>query len=921
VNPVAPPSGRLWRQVAGALALLLLVAGNCFGVTVRDSGSELPVAGEYSYLEDPTASLGYEQIIRKREEFAPLRHGDAPDLGYSRSAFWMRVPLEVPGPLNDDWLLELPFPALDDVDVYLRAEGTGALVARYSAGDLHPFHSRPVDDANFVFPLPIREGGRFELFIRYQTEGSLTTGAYLWPERLFDGHSRTRYNLTSAFMGLLAGLLAYNLLLFVSLRDPTYLLYVLFTAALGAAQGAWNGFFFQYLWPDSPAWANVAGLVGFNATGLFGALFSRSFLSSRTHAPLLDRAILGCTAVFVLLLIGVRWLPYPILAMVTSATGLVFAVIAVIGGARCLLSGLISASYFLLAWLLLLAGTALLVANNIGLVPSNFFTSHALQIGSALEVLLLSFALGERVHAVRSQKEAAEAANRAKDDFLATVSHEIRTPLTVLLGNVGLLLSSQLQPQQAILARSAKRSGEQLLSLLNDLIDLSRIASGQLRLEAVPFSPGALVHEVAELVEAPARDKGLSLKVRIGFKRFYVLGDARRVRQVLLNLVFNAIKFTDRGEVSIEATIIEQIAGRVTLRLAVNDTGIGIRPVDQQRLFVPFSQVEGTQTRRGSGLGLAISRRLVEAMGGCIRLFSRPGQGSRFWFDLDLMLVHEHPEERRPLDHALPSLHLLLVDDVEESRTVLAAQLKQAGHSVTTAAGGQEALEALDRHFFDVVLMDLHMPEVDGFEAVRRLRMRPEGAAIPVFALTADVNSRTESACTKAGMLGVIGKPLHMDEFNAKLLTLFGESGHRPIIATEEEEEPAQERAQRLVNRRLLADRLELLGAAGLARVISVFGNVADERVATILKAAREGDAATCARVAHVLRGSAGAVGLEDLLELSSSIEHAALENPSQMARLAEELPELMRRSQEALLSWCRAKGVGGAPVETRTAD
>lgn len=381
-------------------------------------GSQGPIllGPQYRMLEDPVGKLDLAAVMAS-VDFVPLGLGADPNLGYSRSSWWFKTSLDA-GP-GGRRLLELPFPTLDDVQVYLVARDTGEVIVEYAVGDRKPFAERPYRNRHFVFPLDVPAGVPVDLYLRVKTAGSMTVGSLLWMPEPFVLASRHGYLAMGLYFGILGALFAYNGLLYLSLRDNVYLWYVLFVSAMALGQGSWNGLFFEYLWPNWPAWGNLAAVVGFDLTGLFGALFSRAFLASRVYSPWIDRVMLLCAGVFAALAFGAPWWPYQFHAVATSLTGMIFPVVAVIAGVRCLQRGQRSARFFLLAWTLLLAGTALLAARNLGWVPTNFLTRNGMQIASALEMLLLSFALAERITELRRDKEAAEEETlRARQDMV-----------------------------------------------------------------------------------------------------------------------------------------------------------------------------------------------------------------------------------------------------------------------------------------------------------------------------------------------------------------------------------------------------------------------------------------------------------------------------------------------------------------------
>jgi signal transduction histidine kinase len=393
-----------------------------------------------------------------------------------------------------------------------------------------------------------------------------------------------------------------------------------------------------------------------------------------------------------------------------------------------------------LGWLVLAAGGAALLA------------------GIGVAARLASRHRGEEARRDRSQAEAlARAAEqeRRRTDMLATVSHELRAPLTGLLGYTDLLAKAELPATARSWVEQQRRAGQALLALIGDVLDVARLDAGAVELEEADVEIGQLLEDCAGLMRSVAQQKGLGLRVRLdpGLPR-WMRGDPLRLRQVATNLISNAIKFTERGEITVSA--------RLTVRperveVTVSDTGIGIAPEALPRIFDRFRQESATTARRfgGSGLGLAICRRLVEAMGGAIGAESEPGSGSRFTF-----WVPFRPGAAPAATPRAAALRILVAEDVAASRLLLTAVLERAGHQVTAAEDGPAALAALHGATFDMAVLDLHMPGLDGFGVAAALRTMPgDQGRMPLIALTAEQPEEVEAACRDAGFDAVLRKP------------------------------------------------------------------------------------------------------------------------------------------------------------------
>jgi diguanylate cyclase (GGDEF)-like protein len=384
-----------WLGQAGAAsAAIRLVPGT----------ASLPLAGQVLVLEDSTGAMSFADARRRAADFRQVpESGDrAVNFGYTSSAWWLRLDFEAAPAGSREWLLEVAFPTLDSVEYF----GPGG--EHLSAGDRLPFALRPLAHRNFVFPVHLGESGAGSVWLRIESEGTVTVPLHLWQAAAFWRESQTAYAVLSIYFGMLLALALYNLLLWFSLRDRNYLTYVLFVAGMALGQLSLNGLGNEFLWPAWPTWGHLAFVIGFAAAGLFGALFTRGFLETRRNLPRLDGAVIGLAAMFALSMVMALAAPYRLAAILTSLTGITFSVVAVLAGLRCWRAGHPGAPTFLLAWTVLLIGVAVVALRNLALLPTNFLSFYALQIGSALEMLLLSFALADRINGLRREKDLAQ---------------------------------------------------------------------------------------------------------------------------------------------------------------------------------------------------------------------------------------------------------------------------------------------------------------------------------------------------------------------------------------------------------------------------------------------------------------------------------------------------------------------------------
>jgi CheY-like chemotaxis protein len=377
-----------------------------------------------------------------------------------------------------------------------------------------------------------------------------------------------------------------------------------------------------------------------------------------------------------------------------------------------------------------------------------------------------------RMEIAEQRRHIAEQASAAKSQFLATLSHEIRTPMTGVIGMAELLLSTSLSATQREYAEAMQRSGAMLLKLLNDALDMARIEAGKLHLELAPFDPRALVFDVLRLQQSAAQLKGLSIAVDIGDDMPQaLLGDALRIKQVLFNLANNALKFTAHGSVTVHMTWRDD-----ELRFEVIDTGPGIPESSRERLFRRFEQEDGPHRQAGSGLGLAICRELVSLMGGMLTLESEIGRGSTFIVQLPLVIAdeimpHAAVVPAQPVDHALD---VLLVEDNETVAATICGMLEQQGHRVRCARNALSALTELTQGHCDVILLDLDLPGIDGYQVANLIRQgEVTKQHMPIIAVTARTGSDDELRSREAGMDGFLRKPLTGAQLSAALNEVF----------------------------------------------------------------------------------------------------------------------------------------------------
>jgi two-component system, sensor histidine kinase LadS len=816
-------SNTVWAQTTASAA-----------IGIHQQFTERKIGRDIAVFEDTRAQFTFEQVRTPEiaTKFVPSS-SNSPSFGYTHSAYWARFSLNHDQPAGDtnprDALILLLAYAQTDVAELRCTNAAGTTVVQQRAGDHVPRAEWPSSYREPAFKIT---PDATDCWLRVQSTASMQFPLTLYSDAAFVNKHLTDNSLQSLYFGALLVMLIYNGVIAVFTRSLAYTSYSAFLLIYGLFQCAFGGLGFALLWPNATGNADVLLPTLAALGGLSSLLFASELLDLRKSAPrwfLSSRIVSG---LFIVTLVLSLFLPYSMALMLLFSVIPFWVVVLLGSGASLSWRGVRVAKIYIAAWFVFILGVVVIMVSRLGWLPINDFTSNATQIGSAIEFILLSFALADRIkttqaallqaqkeiadnlraseHVLNQKNEDLQRLDKLKDQFLANTSHELRTPLTGVIGMLEPTLiesnPASAAPMPPALRKSieiAIASARRLSSLVNDLLDFSKARQNQIQLYPSPVSLHTTTELVCAMLQPSLAGHPIALVNHVADSLNAVHADPNRLQQILFNLLGNAIKFTEHGRIEVSA----KQEGRF-VRVQIQDTGIGIAPDAVDRIFIPFEQADASTARKfgGVGLGLAITKSLVEAHGGSISVQSTLGHGTTFSFTLpasseavapdgfaaplnsmvtDRVAAHEAQIAALSSAQNTPSqspgipfsdstedgaLRILVVDDEPVNRQVLQAQLTSLGHTFYEAADGFAALKFVQEHGVpDMLLLDIMMPGMSGYEVLDALRKDYDAAQLPILLMSAKAQEKDLIEGFARGASDYILKPYSFAEVTARI--------------------------------------------------------------------------------------------------------------------------------------------------------
>ncbi|UJP66215.1 hybrid sensor histidine kinase/response regulator [Mongoliitalea daihaiensis] len=733
--------------------------------------------------------LSLQQFLEKKATytFEPIA-GPNTNLGFTKDNYWLKFSLTNNSNRDLSLFFETGRPITDIIELY-QIDASGTIVSQIT-GDLLPFDSKPLAHRKMIFPIELKADSSYEFYVQYQSDGEVIN----LPLNLHSANSMilTSYKDQLAF-GIFYGILvlagAIYLFFYFGIKEKSFLLYFIYVSSIALLHLSLDGYFFQYLTPSAGWLSRNAVLLAAAFSALAFGRYVQVFMKVKNFSPLLEK-VYNSLHICILALIGAILFIHSAIEFYYPLVNLlgVLLLFLIIGTlVTSLRRGAAPDLFFGIGLFFFFSGFFIFILNNFSLIPNSFITENASKFGTGLEIIFLSLSMANRIRILKSEKEQmqeialqrSQESNEIKSFFLSNISHELRTPLNAVIGLSKSIQETTQDPKVKSDLEIIQYSSLELLSAINDILDYSNIEKKELKLEERPVKVEKIIQELRTITANKAKDKNLNfIYEEINQLPAYILGDKARIRQILLNILNNAIKFTQKGDVKLSIQSDLSPRNTVDLTITITDTGVGIEQEKLDRIYESFIQEQIDDKRKfgGFGLGLCIVKALIELYQGTINITSTKGKGTKVVMQLNFKLPEKKAAQATSSisgTYDLQGKHILIVEDNPVNQVVMKAILRKWQNTTFDIANnGIEALEKLQAAHVDLILMDLQMPEMDGYEATVAIRNGEAGSKnqqIPIIAVTADATDKAKEKVKAVGMDDYMTKPVDKDELYSKV--------------------------------------------------------------------------------------------------------------------------------------------------------
>jgi len=780
------------------ISCLLTLAGLSHGamnpIILDEYTTQMALGNHAYYLEDISGEYSLFDIVELDQSNFQLLTEESLNKGFTHSTYWLKFTIidNTTDKKSQSWKLENTYPLLDYYDIYIVDENRN--IEHIKMGDTYLYNQRPVDHRNFITSIALHDNEKKDIYVRVSTSSSMQIPIFIWhPDYFFEARSGEQYGL-GLYYGMMLVMFFYNFFLWFSIRDANYLWYIGYLAAFAILQATTSGLGYQYLWPNSPWIESIAPPISIALVGIFGTAFTRRFLHTRQFHVVADnllRSVLVLSIIVFILTFISDTATVMGLAKIVVVTFLLFILYASVA---MLLRGHRQARFFLAAWVSLILGGLFTIGMMLGIFPNTFLMTHASKIGSVIEIILLSFALADRIKVIESEKKVIlyraqqelertnkklQENNRLKDEFLATISHEFRTPLNGILGSLELTQQDITNPN----IKMAKGSAYEMLNLVDQVLSYTELQAGNFIIKAAAINLPEFIDQINSNMHQPCADKGIEFSTENNARNpKIIVADKKRLFQAINPILDNALKFTEHGHINLSVQV-KYVNNQYLLLIKIEDSGIGIAEDKRNEILNAFTQGDGSSSRQFSGLGIGLSlvKALCSQLGGSIHVSSEENYGTLIEISLPIEVPQQiSPSNTQEMSSKKVKLikeqaRVLIVEDNHINQVVLKTMLQRLNVESVTADHGGKAISILQQVHtqgseFDLILMDCQMPVMDGFEATRSIRNCGESyASIPIIAVTANALSSDKERCLQSGMNDYLSKPFQLDDIRKKL--------------------------------------------------------------------------------------------------------------------------------------------------------